>query len=44
MGTLKAWSIGVAVVGTVAGVMAVVLLWLLVTHPTVAAQALAKGF
>ena len=44
MGSLKAWSIGVAVVGTVAGLMAAVLLWLLVTHHVVAAQAMAKGF
>jgi hypothetical protein len=43
MGSLKWWAIGVAVVGTTAGIMAAALLWLLMTHPIGAAQAMAKG-
>ena len=43
MGRTRRWLVGVAVVGTVASLVALGLMWFLVTHPVTVAQALARG-
>jgi hypothetical protein len=43
MGQLKWWAIGVGVTGTLAGIIAASLFWLLVTHPVTVARVMAKG-
>jgi putative flippase GtrA len=43
MERINKWLIGAAVVGTTASLVAVGLLWFLVTHPIAVAQVLARG-
>jgi len=40
---MKWLAVGVGVTGTLAGILAAALFWLLVTHPVTVAQVIARG-
>lgn len=43
MRTRRRWLIGIAIVGTVASIMAASLLWLLLTQPVAVVEAFGRG-